>query len=198
MEGLADSALTQEERFLIATRRLGDTETLANEFAKVNRKAIIINRLLWMAVGVLLFDMLSLVSSTLGLLAGFFVTYLSTNGYYWGVSQLAVKGVCIIAGFFLFYWIYKTGILSRKVRFCTATRKRKCLFSVGLAISYTLLIISSPLLYTFIYSVGKYNKMEEFSRMLKTTSLSNYIGTLLLFVFLLIFVVSKLGKTQKT
>lgn len=194
MEVLADSALTQEERFLIATRRLGDTETLANEFAKVNRKAIVLHRLIWMAGGVLLFDMLSRMSSALASLASYFVTYININGHFLGVSVLVVKSVCFIAGFAVVYRIYKTGMPSRTVKYYTDTWKRKILFMVSIVIFYILLIISPSLLQAYIiHRIG----IEEISKMFLITNVSYILGTILLFIFLLIFVISKVGKTQK-
>lgn len=196
MEGLADSALTQEERFLIATRRLGDTEAIANEFAKVNRKAIVLHRLLWMAGGVLAFNILNIISSAIGSLASFFVTYLCNNGYYWGISQFLIKGVCFIAGFILVFHIYKTGILHKKLKYYSSTRKRKLFFTASFATFYVLLLIGYHLIHIFIYSVGKFN-INELSRLAITTTLFSYLGTILFLIFLLIFVISKVGKTQK-
>ncbi len=53
MEHLKTSGLSDEEGFLVARRRLGDTTTLEDEFAKVNPHRHFANRLSWMAIGVL-------------------------------------------------------------------------------------------------------------------------------------------------
>lgn len=53
MGDLKASGLSDEEAFLITRRRLGETEVLAAEFAKVNPSRRFTNRLLWMATGVL-------------------------------------------------------------------------------------------------------------------------------------------------
>ena len=52
MERLKTSGLSDEEAFLIARRRLGDTGALENEFAKVNTPRRLTNHLWWLAVGV--------------------------------------------------------------------------------------------------------------------------------------------------
>jgi hypothetical protein len=53
MEDLRRSGLSEEEAFLVARRRLGDTAALEQEFAKVNRHRLLTNRLWWMVAGVL-------------------------------------------------------------------------------------------------------------------------------------------------
>ena len=45
------TTLSEEEAFVVATRRLGGVPALAPEFAKVNGKEVWMNRLLWMLVG---------------------------------------------------------------------------------------------------------------------------------------------------
>jgi hypothetical protein len=44
-------ALSEEEAFLVATRRIGGAPALAPEFAKINGQGVWMNRLLWMLVG---------------------------------------------------------------------------------------------------------------------------------------------------
>jgi hypothetical protein len=53
MEHLRASGLSDEEAFLIARRRLGDTAALEAEFAKVNPHRLLTTRLWWMTAGVL-------------------------------------------------------------------------------------------------------------------------------------------------
>lgn len=53
MEHLKTTGLSDEETFLVACHRLGDTATLEQEFAKVNPRRRFTNRLSWMAIGVL-------------------------------------------------------------------------------------------------------------------------------------------------
>jgi hypothetical protein len=45
------TVLSEEEAFLVATRRLGGVAALEPEFAKVNGKEVWMNRLLWMLLG---------------------------------------------------------------------------------------------------------------------------------------------------
>src|SRR5262245_32422297 len=51
--GLQSQGLSEEEAFLVATRRLGPTDALGNEFGKVNVAAVWRARALWMLAGML-------------------------------------------------------------------------------------------------------------------------------------------------
>jgi hypothetical protein len=53
------AALSEEEAFLIAARRLGGATTLEPEFAKVNGREVWLSRLLWMLVGAQLWPLVS-------------------------------------------------------------------------------------------------------------------------------------------
>ena len=57
--------LSEEEAFLIASRRLGSAPLLQPEFAKVNGKEVWLDRLLWVAVGVQSWWVLSAISRLL-------------------------------------------------------------------------------------------------------------------------------------
>lgn len=51
MEELEEKGLSEEEAFWIARHRIGDTEVLSNEYAKVNRADIWKKRILWFISG---------------------------------------------------------------------------------------------------------------------------------------------------
>ena len=57
IECLASDNLSEEESFWLARRRLGRADDLAGEFAKINRSAVLRNRLFWMAAGVLTYTL---------------------------------------------------------------------------------------------------------------------------------------------
>ncbi len=74
---LAFGGLSEEEAFLIATRRVGASRALEPEFAKVNSQEVWLGRLLWMLVGIQAWHLISLLSSVVSrtgvhlLIAGF-------------------------------------------------------------------------------------------------------------------------------
>ena len=49
---LEASGLTDEEAFTVATKRIGKSEGLENEFSKVNQSSVWLDRILWMLIGV--------------------------------------------------------------------------------------------------------------------------------------------------
>src|SRR5215471_9788684 len=62
--------LTDEEIFLIATRRIGGVRALEPEFAKVNAREVWLNRALWMLIGIQLWSMIGGLASLASELAG--------------------------------------------------------------------------------------------------------------------------------
>jgi hypothetical protein len=78
---LQGGGLSDEEAFLVATRRLGSAAALAPEFSKVNAREIWLNRLLWMLLGIQLWGLIGSVSGML-----------STAGYYLLVGGMTLFG----------------------------------------------------------------------------------------------------------
>ncbi len=60
---LTSKGLSPEEAVWLARRRLGSATALGGEFAKVNREAVWLDRVLWMVAGVLLLQMVSALAS---------------------------------------------------------------------------------------------------------------------------------------
>src|SRR4051812_28227716 len=54
--GLQSKGLSEQEAFIIATHRIGSSELLVGEFAKVNGRHVWTQRVLWMITGVLFFE----------------------------------------------------------------------------------------------------------------------------------------------
>ena len=76
---MQDQRLTDEEVFLVATRRVGSAAVLASEFSKVNAGEVWLNRVLWMLIGA---QLLSVIYSLSGLGSSLAVlTGLSGLGY---------------------------------------------------------------------------------------------------------------------
>lgn len=53
IESLVSRSLSEKEAFWLARRRLGGVDDLSGEFAKINKSAVLRERLFWMAAGVL-------------------------------------------------------------------------------------------------------------------------------------------------
>ena len=52
---LRESKLSEQEVFLIATRRLGQTDNLADEYSKINKRRIFKQKVSWMILGILIY-----------------------------------------------------------------------------------------------------------------------------------------------
>jgi hypothetical protein len=82
LEQLRTAGLTEEEAFLVATRRVGAPRVLEAEFAKINGRSVWLDRLLWMLVGVQAWMLTGALASTFSWLTGWFVfTYFQGSGW---------------------------------------------------------------------------------------------------------------------
>jgi hypothetical protein len=88
IERLAAAGLSEQEAFLVAGHRLGDTRSLESEFAKVNAGHILRTRLFWMAAGVLAYLLARCLAGASGN-AGALIAGLGGLGPY-GAGVLAV------------------------------------------------------------------------------------------------------------
>jgi hypothetical protein len=103
MEHLKTSGLSDEETFLVARRRLGDTATLEEEFAKVNAHRRLANRSYWMILGLLswfvvwpLVDHLSTVSAYLAYTLGLRGTFLLSFTLVTAMTTYALVGFLML------------------------------------------------------------------------------------------------------
>lgn len=109
--GLKARGLSEEESFLIATRRLGQPEVLACEFGKVNIAALWRDRALWMLAGMLFFtvgwDCINGLSWTLA----YFGSAFTANGLVLGCIDGATRiGLFIVAAWL--FWSLANGRFS--------------------------------------------------------------------------------------
>jgi hypothetical protein len=64
-EKLVASGLSEEEAWLVASRRIGTSQVLEQEFAKVNRSDVWLDRLLWMLVGAQAWQLITVTANAL-------------------------------------------------------------------------------------------------------------------------------------
>jgi len=130
IEHLASAELSQQEAFVIAKGRLGDTPSLENEFAKVNGGYILRNRLFWMVVGVIAYLMAECLAGAFGN-AGVYIVGQAGWGPY------AAAAVSIISGALAYGLIFLLACLAcrpgsrlfRFDRFTSNHRRKLVLFS---------------------------------------------------------------------
>jgi len=110
IDRLVPTGLSQEEAFFIAVRRLGDTQALTCEFAKIDPGAFWRDRVFWMAAGVLSYLLIGAVSQLISSLGGLTGMICRLNPQWLGTIAAATN-----IGFtlFVFFMIYR--VLSGKM-----------------------------------------------------------------------------------
>lgn len=105
IERLTALKLSEQEAFYVARHRLGDTGSLADEFAKVNGSVLWSKRLFWATVG--LFGYIVAIYMAKCVSAGFVVLawFAGLNGYALGVFDAVAQAVFFLAVIFLLYEI---------------------------------------------------------------------------------------------
>jgi hypothetical protein len=102
---LQGKGLSEEEAFLVATRRIGGAPALAPEFAKVNGQEVWMNRLLWILLGAQLWPMVRSCAGTVadttvigGLLGlGFDLKFPNGNPGFLPVPAILLAAVNLLA-----------------------------------------------------------------------------------------------------
>jgi hypothetical protein len=97
VDQLRTAGLTDEEAFLVATRRVGSAQALEAEFAKINGRSVWLDRLLWMLVGVQAWVLIGLVANVFRWLFGWLVFgYFQGSGWLPRVTDLGIEPVSIL------------------------------------------------------------------------------------------------------
>lgn len=132
VEHLKGSGLTEEEAFLVAARRLGDTKTLTEEFAKINAGTVWCHRLFWMAVGILSYCILKfLILATSGACV-WIAAVNGLKGYSLGMVKIASSATILSAVLFLIYSVAKQGghRIEHWLNCASKTRMRRSLLAI--------------------------------------------------------------------
>ena len=103
IESLASLNLSEEESFWLARWRLGGTGDLAGEFAKINKSAILRNRLFWMAGGVLAYMLAIQSGAAAAKLGVLFAAFGGLRGSGLGVVHVTSQMVVLGAALYLSY-----------------------------------------------------------------------------------------------
>ena len=119
IDSLTASKLSEQEAFLVATHRLGDNDSLAAEFAKVNTSILWRKRLFWMVAGLLSYLIATYVARCAS--TGFVVLamFAGLRGYSLGFVGVIIKIVFFLTLVFIFYKVsrirYRQGELFCRV-----------------------------------------------------------------------------------
>lgn len=143
IDHLVLTGLSEEEGFLIATRRLGDTSTLSKEFAKVNTSEIWKRRTFWMLSGILISLLASSIAKVLSGGGSLLLSVMKLNPYVAGV----IGSILYIIFFLLLLFLLFLGIRKVATRFYRKNKQASLLFnSAASIILLGILSIFSPML----------------------------------------------------
>jgi len=102
---LRRTGLSEAEAFLVARHRLGDAAELEGEFAKVYGHRRSLQRLSWMALGVLLYLLAGYIASGLSQGGVMAATWLGLRGYGLGIFGIAVMATTL-SGLLVLVWLF--------------------------------------------------------------------------------------------
>jgi len=105
IDSLTASKLSEQEAFLVATQRLGDTNSLAAEFAKVNTSILWRKRLFWAGAGLLSYIVATYIAKCASTGFVLLARFTGVKGYSLGIVDLISQIVFFLAVVFVLYEI---------------------------------------------------------------------------------------------
>ncbi|MFC1764231.1 hypothetical protein ACFL6U_19425 [Planctomycetota bacterium] len=159
---LSNQGLATEEAFIIACRRLGDSQDLALEFSKVNPHQAFRNRLLWMCVGLLGFFMAAYVATGVSKGIVLIAANLGLRGYRLGVTAEALYVITLVGSLCGLLALVKHASRSLTMpRWLRPMRVKVILgFIIGLV---DLCLFLAPMVFTF--GLARIANPEDFGKM---------------------------------
>jgi hypothetical protein len=141
--------LTDEEVFLVATRRLGGVHVLEPEFAKINAREVWLHRALWMLIGVQVWSVLSgleRVASELaavGGLVGYGRDWIEAPGQAWlarvAVLSFVAQAATLVFGVWFCSWLIRRRERQLAVR-AAQVLNRPALLGLAVAAGFVMLV----------------------------------------------------------
>jgi hypothetical protein len=107
IDQLKASKLSEQEAFWIARHRLGDSDSIAAEFAKVNTSILWRKRLFWMVTGLLSYLVAKYIAGCASTGFVLLAWFAGVKGYPLGVIDIVSRLVVFLAVIFVFYQIIK-------------------------------------------------------------------------------------------
>ncbi len=182
---LTANGLDEQEAFLIATRRLGDQDSLSREFRKINGHGVWARRAFWMTTGCLVFELIRLLFTMVASLGQACASLAGANGIEMSLVSLGAGVACcgLMAA-----WLVRWHSNSEQDSYA---RARAVLNLNGFVIGgcLVLAVLTAKLIQTGSYMViARHTPIEEFGRAAVIQAWSNGVLTLLLPSTLLIVV----------
>ncbi len=192
IEHLTTLKLSEEEAFRVAAHRLGDTGSLAGEFAKVNGAIILSRRLFWMIAGVLVYSLGTRIAVAVSegciLLAGMIGLRGYSVGVLCGVSFRLSSGVILVI---VYRGCKKDLWRSRFNRLAGSFKGRLVLLANLVGVLFVIAVTHG----LFTMGAARIMHVEEFGRAMRVSSYMLIPFAILLPVILLILLI-KFGASK--
>jgi len=162
IDSLTASKLSQQEAFLVAAHRLGDPDSLAAEFAKVNTSILWRNRLFWMVAGLLSYFVAKYIT---GIASNGFVIlawFAGVRGHSLGAFDVISRVVFFLVVIFVFYQIIRRRDTQGEL-FCKVANKPwgKFLLFAGVVVIIAVTLAARILVPATVARMG----VQEYSEM---------------------------------
>lgn len=164
IDQLEKKDLSQQEAFMVATHRLGDTDALAGEFAKVNKSLLLRKKLFYAVCGVFAFMSASYIAAAFSKVILMLATLCGYRGYTAATVEMVSK-VAIFALMILMWYIIAIKMDPHGQRFSNTadTRKGKL---VLLMIPLLLIVFHMSALYIPNSVIFRTLGVEEYSQIM--------------------------------
>jgi hypothetical protein len=193
IENLMAAKLSEQEAFSVAARRLGDSNALADEFAKINTGTLLSNRLCWMAVGVLLYLILAYIAGAAS--RGFALLGITSGlrGYYVGIVSLLATALILAVTVLLLYRAFRQNLTGSILGPWAASLKGQVFIVSCLLVTLVALAATKTL---FIYRAARITPLAEFGEITLIFAIVSNLALPILFPVLLTILLIRL-RTSK-
>ena len=162
IDSLTASKLSEQEAFLVATHRLGDTDSLAAEFAKANTSILWRNRLFWMLAGILSYFVAKYITGIASTGIVVLAWFAGIRGHSLGVIDVISTVVFFLAVIFVFYQIVRRRDTQGEL-FCEVADKPwgKFLLFAGVVVIIAVTLAATILAQAIMVRLGGVSKYGE-------------------------------------
>jgi hypothetical protein len=184
--------LSEREAFMIATQRVGVGRQLENEFAKLNRNTIWLERLLWMLIGV---QVWMLVNGVAGLMTENVLLSLGTvlradvSSTLLIALSITVRSLVVVGAAWLCWW-FMTRNSETRARWIETKLQPRSVFWIYCIASSLMLIAAQSLFFVFQYFWLAHVGAQQFGRSSVYLNYSQIITHLMQFIVMIVLILT--------
>ncbi len=185
---LSHVGLSEDEAFIVSTRRLGHPSDLANEYAKINPGVIFRKRLLWMCIGLLFYLLATYIAGGLSRGVALFtlVTFgKSIRGYKLGLFVESLRIMMLVGSMLAFVFLAKSfSCRTALPQWLRSTKAKVFVFFGLLLLDVTLWVCRLVLPIVTARLVGP----EDFGRMAMISSYVDFFSPIIATILLAVII----------